>query len=565
MRILLVAINAKYIHSNLAIYSLKGAAGALASHVELAEFTINHRVEEILRDIYQKKPEVLLFSCYIWNIEYVKELVTECGKVMPGVPVWLGGPEVSYDAEKMLEAHPELTGILTGEGEESFCLLLECYVNNQDGNYNFSRVPGAVYRFKAKSEELKKIQFNEKELLPEINQIPFPYKDLADFQHRIIYYESSRGCPFSCSYCLSSIDRHVRFRDLALVKQEIQFFLDQRVSQVKFVDRTFNGRRSHALAIWNYLLEHDNGVTNFHFEIAADLLGEEELNVIQKMRPGLIQLEIGVQSTNPETIQAINRKMDLKKLKENVAKIHKMGNVHQHLDLIAGLPFEDYTSFARSFDEVFAMKPEQLQLGFLKVLKGTNIYREAKNYGIVFRDKAPYEILYSSWLSFSDILKLKAIEEMVEIYYNSVQFRNTLEKLLENFSSAFHLFEELAAFYDRKGLTGRNHSRIQRYEILLDFICERLPEEERLYRELLTIDIYLRERMKSRPPFATDQSDFRQKIQEIQRQTGKQTHVEVLRVGKEEPVYLIFDYSKRNPLTNDAYVSQWRHGSINKK
>lgn len=569
MRILLTAINAKYIHSNLAIYSLKASAGELAAHVELAEFTINHRTEEILREIYKRKPHVLLFSCYIWNIRQVKELVRECAKLMPGVPVWLGGPEVSFCAGELLKEYPELTGILTGEGEESFRLLAECYVRKTG---KWRQIKGAVYRslripWEAGKEIAEKsgkkpeingdeICVNEPGQPLDISTLPFPYEGFTDFEHRIIYYESSRGCPFSCSYCLSSVEKRVRFRDLRLVFRELQYFLDAEVPQVKFVDRTFNCSHSHALAIWRYLLEHDNGITNFHFEIGADLLNEEELALLEGMRPGLIQLEIGVQSVNPKTLEAVYRKTDLNKIRACVERIHRAGNIHQHLDLIAGLPYEDYAGFARSFDEVFAMKPEQLQLGFLKVLRGSPMYREAERYGIVCREQPPYEVLYTDWLSFSDILQLKAIEEMVEIYYNSHQFRYTLERLLRKNSSPFRLFEGLADFYEQKGLNGRNYSRLQRYEILLDYIREKHPGEEDAYRELLTVDLYLREKVKSRPAFAPDQRPFEARIREILKQEGKQRHVEILLAQKEGPICLVFDYEKRNPLTKDAYV--WR-------
>lgn len=549
MRILLTAINAKYIHSNLAVYSLKAAAGELGSYVELAEFTINHRTEEILGEIYRRRPEVLLFSCYIWNIEQVKELVRECAQILPGVPIWLGGPEVSFCAGALLKEYPELTGILRGEGEESFRLLVESYVA---GVLDWSRIPGAAFRLSGE------ICINAPGAPLDMSALPFPYEELGEFSHRIIYYESSRGCPFSCSYCLSSVEKQVRFRDLSLVFEELQYFLDARVQQVKFVDRTFNCNHGHALAIWTYLLEHDNGVTNFHFEIGADLLNEEELELMARMRPGLIQLEIGVQSVNPKTIGAIHRRMNLQRLKSNVERIHAMGNIHQHLDLIAGLPYEDYESFACSFDEVFDMKPEQLQLGFLKVLKGAPIHQETKTYGIACRQKPPYEVLYTDWLSFSDILQLKAIEEMVEIYYNSLQFRHTLEKLLEEFPSPFRLFEALAAFYERKGEQGPHHSRLRRYEILLEFIREVHGEEEKRYRELLTIDAYLRERLKSRPAFASDLRPFQPKLREILNEVGKQKHVEVLSAWGEEPIYLIFDYEKRDPLTKDAFVSPWK-------
>ena len=584
MKLLLTAINAKYIHSNLAVYSLRASAGSIRNQVELAEFTINHRTGEILRDIYRKKPDVLFFSCYIWNMVYVTELTAECKKVMPQVPIWLGGPEVSYDAEQYLRAHPEVDGILCGEGEESFRRLGECYVNYRADVEHLSQIPGLVFRrnltpqkkneetvpsftehsdksyvnYEAGAWEVEQIQTNPPAPLVDLSTLPFPYQELTDFENRIIYYESSRGCPFSCSYCLSSIDKSVRFRSLELVLPELQFFLDRKVPQVKFVDRTFNCRKSHAMAIWRYLLDHDNGVTNFHFEIAADLLDEDELALIARMRPGLIQLEIGVQSTNPRTLEAICRKTDLDGLRDVVAKVHAGKNIHQHLDLIAGLPFEDYESFGRSFNDVYAMRPDQLQLGFLKVLKGSQMHREAEQYGIIRRALPPYEVLCTPWLPFSDVLRLKMVEEMVENYYNSHQFDETLDALVSRFPSPFAFFERLAEFYESRREEQRKHSRVQRYELLLDFIRETFPEEERYFRQLLTIDYYLRERAKARPSFAPDQTAYKEQLSEILRQTGKQNHVEVVPVGDGQVKYLVFDYENRDPLTHAARVIEYK-------
>ncbi len=563
MRILLTAINAKYIHSNLAVYSLKAAAGELSSHVELAEFTINHRTEEILRDLYCREPDVLLFSCYIWNVEQVKELVRECAKVMPQVPVWLGGPEVSYNAVSLLREYPELTGILTGEGEESFRLLVEAYVNQSPdkgvGSAALEEIPGAVfYAFQKQEagEGFYTIRRNPPGAPLNLNQLSFPYQDTSDFENRIVYYESGRGCPFSCSYCLSSVDKSVRLRELPRVKKELQFFLDRNVPQIKFVDRTFNCNRTHALEIWKYLLDHDNGITNFHFEIGADLLDEEELSLLAQMRPGQVQLEIGIQSANPRTLAAVNRRMDLQRVKENVERIRQSGNIHLHLDLIAGLPYEDYKSFAFSFNEAFAMRPEQLQLGFLKLLKGTQMQQKAEEYGMVFHDKPPYEILYSNWLSFPDILKLKGIEEMVEIYYNSLQFRYTLEKLIPLFPTPFAFFEELSEDRGMGRTDERKHSRLQRYELLLDFICRRFPGQEKVFREALTVDLYLRENRKSRPDFAPPQEAFRETIRELLHCVGREKHVEILSESGGRLDYLVFDYGKRDPLTNNAALTQ---------
>ena len=571
MKFLLTAINAKYIHSNLAVYSLRAAALAAAPasdkhepfSVEVAEFTINHRTEEILRDIFLRKPDVLLFSCYIWNIVYVRELAENCKKIMPEVPVWLGGPEVSYDAEKFLRENPAADGILCGEGEETFRLLAECYAAGQADTEHLAEIPGLVFRKPVES-AARPIRVNTPAPLPDLSALPFPYGELAEFENRIIYYESSRGCPFSCSYCLSSIEKSVRFRDIEKVCRELQFFLDRRVPQVKFVDRTFNCRKSHAMAVWSYILEHDNGITNFHFEIEAELLDEEELALLERMRPGLVQLEIGVQSANRETLKAVRRSTDLERLRSVVERIRDGKNIHQHLDLIAGLPFEDYGSFGHSFDQVFALKPEQLQLGFLKVLKGAPMYEDARKYGIAYRSQPPYEVLFTPWLPFSDILRLKMIEEMVEIYYNSHQFGMTLGQLIPRFSSAFAFFEQLALYYERNQ-EGQKSSRVRKYELLLGFASEHFPEDEDRYREFLTIDYYLRERAKARPSFAPDPDPYKKTLREIRQRAPKQVHVEALSrenaaalFGEQDPIYLIFDYEKRNPLTGDACLSVWR-------
>lgn len=579
MKFLLAAVNAKYIHSNPGIYSLKAyaertrgdlfpeGAGLPSVHVEIGEYTINNQMEQILEDIYRRKPDMVGFSCYIWNIVPCLELVRDLHKVLPDTDIWLGGPEVSFDALELLGREPEVLGIMKGEGEETFAALLNCYeklgmsVRRSAGMSgcrdqekkeeefweSLSSLPAAAYRGKDGT-----IQDHPVRPVMDMSQIPFLYSRLEGFENRIIYYESSRGCPFSCSYCLSSVDKSVRFRDLELVKRELDYFLENRVPQVKFVDRTFNCRKSHALEIWRHIKEHDNGVTNFHFEIAADLLDEEELELIGTMRPGLIQLEIGVQSTNPRTIREIHRVMDLERLKKVVARINAGHNVHQHLDLIAGLPWEDYSSFHRSFNEVYAMEPEQLQLGFLKVLKGSFMYEQAENYGLVYRDKPPYEVLSTKWLSYDDVLKLKGIENMVEVYYNSGQFTRTLKYLEDWWKDAFVLYEQLADYYEQRGLTGLNHSRLARYEILHDFVEERTEGNFLMGAEdTLMCDLYLRENAKSRPSFALDQSPYKEKIRSLTpelRGLGTRVHAEVLRSGK----IMLFDYRKRDPLTHNA-------------
>ena len=545
MKILLAACNAKYIHSNLAVYDLQAYASDYADHIVLKEYTINQQKDDIMRDIYLEHPDVVCVSCYIWNLSFVKELMADLIKILPGADFWAGGPEVSYDAEKFLTENSEFKGVMVGEGEETFKELAGYYVekNPQD----LKDMTGICYR------DGDQIIHNGWRQIMDLSSIPFIYKDLSEFKNRIIYYESSRGCPFSCSYCLSSIDKKLRFRDTETVKKELQFFIDNKVPQVKFVDRTFNCKHDHAMAIWKYINEHDNGVTNFHFEISADLLREEELQEMSTMRPGLIQLEIGVQSTNPDTIKAIHRTMDFEKLKGIVDRIHSFGNIHQHLDLIAGLPYEDYDSFRHSFNDVYALKPQQLQLGFLKVLKGSHMMEMCREYGIVYKTQEPYEVLSTKWLDYDHVLKLKTVENMVEVYYNSGQFQNTLEYLEKFFPDAFSIYERLGSFFMEKGYGDVSHTRMRRYEILLEFL-EDVPEISMdQVKDQMVYDLYLRENLKSRPGFARDQKPFERQVWDFRKRekVAKNAHVEVFADG----TVLLFNYADRDPLTNNAHVT----------
>lgn len=643
MKFLLTAINAKYIHSNPGVYSLKmfaesqgaaesvqgdqnrfedglpcvpeteaptssAAAGLTAAakekrgagcrmQVEIAEYTINNQMELILEDIYRRKPDLIGISCYIWNISYALDLVRDIHKVLPETDIWLGGPEVSYDAPELLLREPEVFGIMKGEGEEMFAGLLNCYRtlgctvrslrrDSQNGgahtdakteckmeNSNQGTQSDSEHEISSQARNGRETDFwqqmkqvagltyhgadgtiCDQPIRPvmDMSRIPFLYPSLDGFENRIVYYESSRGCPFSCSYCLSSIDKSVRFRDVKLVLQELDFFLERKVPQVKFVDRTFNAKKSHAMAIWKHILEHDNGVTNFHFEIAADLLDEEELELISRMRPGLIQLEIGVQSTNPDTIREIHRKMDLDRLRYVVERINAGKNVHQHLDLIAGLPFEDYDSFGRSFNEVYSMEPEQFQLGFLKVLKGSYMHEKVQDYDLQYRGKAPYEVLSTKWLPYSDVLRLKGVEDMVEVYYNSRQFLKTLKLFEQEFENAFSMYEYMARYYDENHLTGLNHSRLARYEIFHALIRQKVGDDRLgALEDALMCDLYLRENAKSRPSFALVQTPYKEEIRRLLpelRTLGTQVHVEVLRSGE----ILLFDYREKDRLNHNA-------------
>ncbi len=604
MKFLLAAVNAKYIHSNLGVYSLKKYADEKRNRrtgdaldpdweIEIGEYTINHQMDYILQDIYEKAPDAVGFSCYIWNILYVQELIRDLKKVLPQTEIWLGGPEVSYRAEEILIQEPSVRGVMAGEGEETFFRLLGAadWEEKGDGcgsacqpkertiwqDESLEQIPGLVFRRENRAEDgsdhRREIVKNPPAPLMALDDIPFVYSDLKGMENRIIYYESSRGCPFSCSYCLSSIDKTVRFRSLELVKKELAFFLEHRVPQVKFVDRTFNCKKSHSMEIWSFIRDHDNSITNFHFEISADLLSEEELSLLSEMRPGLVQLEIGVQTTNPDTIREIRRRMDLEKLESNVRRVNGFRNIHQHLDLIAGLPWEGYESFKNSFNQVYAMEPEQLQLGFLKVLSGSYMEEKAEDYGLLFRDTPPYEVLSTRWLSYGELICLKGVEEMVEVYYNSGQFGNTMRELQTEFSSPFDMYEALREYYRDQELSAVSHSRNARYEILFSFIrkmLEKNAQTDRLeqYRDFLTEDLYLRENAKSRPSFGRDLTPYKEEIKQFfiregkerrylmgyeeydSKQMSRMVHVEIMRDGW----MLLFDYLHRDALLGNARI-----------
>lgn len=606
MKVLLTAINAKYIHTNLAIYCLKAYAKEYRNYIKFGEFTINNYTDDILQRIYKEKPDFIGFSCYIWNIEMINQLCVELRKVLPHTKIWLGGPEVSFDVEKRLIENKDIDGIIIGEGEETFKELLDYYIGRK---IKLTDINGIAFKDTAWLEK-KEHEIFVTPLRPEMDfsTLPFPYENMEDFENKIIYYETSRGCPYSCRYCLSSIDKRVRLRDMKRVEKELDVFLSHKVPQVKFVDRTFNCNRAHTKAIWEYIREHDNGITNFHFEISADIIGEEEIALLNSMREGLVQLEIGVQSTNPKTIKAIDRHMDFGRLSQVVGDIRKGRNIHQHLDLIAGLPYEDYNSFKNSFNDVYALKPDQLQLGFLKVLKGSGMFYDSKEMGIIYKDQAPFEVLYTQWLSFDDVLKLKEVEDMVEVYYNSGQFIYAIMYLEHFFKTPFDLYEALGTFYERNGLFQVNHNRMRRYEILLDFSRESFKNsinhtdevvnssinrtdivvnstfaenfDEITFKNILVFDLYLRENLKSRPLFAEDQEPYKNAFRDfyindemIKKYVGelagekitqlkRYLHIEHFSINVPESAktgkmiagsqFILFDYLHKNKLNGDA-------------
>ncbi len=583
MKVLLVALNAKYVHSNLAVYDIEAYAkknSTFVGELGVREYTINQNLDSILQLLYKEKADVLAFSCYIWNIREILSITKGLKKIQSSLSIWLGGPEVSFHSQTLLEQQPHIDGIMVGEGEETFAEFLSCLEKKEE---LLPTIKGLLYRTDA-----GEIICTGTRKLISMDAVPFIYEDLSSFQNKILYYESSRGCPFSCSYCLSSIDKTVRFRSLSVVEEELQKFLDAKVAQVKFIDRTFNCKKDRALAIWNYITKHDNGITNFHFEISADLIGEEELAIFKQMRPGLIQLEIGLQSTHPETIKEIRRIMDISKLRSNMLTIRSYGNIHQHLDLIAGLPYEDYETFQKSFNDAYAMQPHQLQLGFLKVLKGSHMETMCEEYGILYHDEQPYEVMCTKWISYEEILKLKQVEEMVEVYHNSGQFENALSYLLTFFEDAFSFFYKLGEFYESHDLYGIGFRREARYEALRDFAQEYVSSM-RVFDDLLTYDYYLRENAKTRPSWAKEEPIPKEIFQNFFRSggnalhslvaegekydaktTSRKMHVEPVSYeaftkihclhgenkvcGKPEEVYCLFDYDERNAFSKDAKV-----------
>lgn len=597
MKVVLAALNAKYVHSNLAIYDLEAYVKAQPdTHASLLlkEYTINHNLNQILQNIYQEKADVVAFSCYIWNAHEILTIAKELKKISPNTRIWLGGPEVSYDSEKLLLDHTFIEGIILGEGEITFYELMKVWGKREHSftecklEQIYSEIKGIAF-LNAK----KEVVYTLPRPVMKLDEIPFIYKDLSRFTNRILYYETSRGCPFSCSYCLSSIDKQVRFRSMEIVEQELQFFLDHMVTQVKFIDRTFNCKKSHANSIWRYLLEHDNGITNFHFEVAADLIGEEELELFKKMRPGLIQLEIGLQSTNIDTIKEIRRTMDIDRLKKNMLTIKSFHNIHQHLDLIAGLPYEDFVTFKKSFNEAYAMRPDQLQLGFLKVLKGSYMGEQIKEYGLLYQEVQPYEVLCTKWISYDEILELKKIEEMVEVYHNSAQFEHVLKYLISLFDTPFDFFECVGNYYERENLYDIGFKREARYEVLREFAISHFISlnasnnvtefDEKILDDLLTFDYYLRENAKSRPSWSKAEPIEKKMYTQFFRNGGteelvltkdgydskvaaRMMHIEPIceeaayYIFKEkQPYYCLFDYEHKNPLSRDARVMKLRH------
>lgn len=483
MKILLTTLNSKYIHSNLALKYLYASAGKSSCSIEIQEFTINNDEDHIFIELMRNDYDVICFSCYIWNVEKILYLVENLKKSKPKTKILLGGPEVSFDVIPLMSKHESIDFIISGEGEAPFSELIE--VLNSDGP-EFNKIRGLTYR------EGGKINVNPDTPPLHFESVPFPYRSLVSEDDKIMYYESSRGCPYQCSYCLSSIERKVRSLSIERVKSDLSYFIYKRVKQVKFIDRTFNWNSKRCLDIMSYLIRSDNGVTNFHFELCGDLIGNDMIMLLRDVRPGLFQFEIGVQSTNERTLRACNRSTNLQKLAENVTRLMEMENIHLHLDLIAGLPHEDYSSFRNSFNDVYSLKAHRLQLGFLKLIKGAPIQEQVEEHDYVYRSKAPYEIISSKYMSANDFIQLKKIEKLLDLYYNRGGFMRTLSFAERLAGTPFDFFEELADYYYLKGFQLKSHKKEDLYRIFLlyaDWKESSVPGFKDQIKQLLFEDI----------------------------------------------------------------------------
>ncbi|EDT78443.1 B12-binding domain-containing radical SAM protein [Clostridium perfringens] len=554
MKILLTAINSKYIHSNLAVRYLKAFTKDLDFQGDIKEFSINDRVENILEGIIEEKPDVVAFSCYIWNMEFVNRLAELIKLVDPNIEILYGGPEVSYEGKEFLENH-EGEYVIVGEGEKTF----REFVLYKLGEGKIEDIKGLNYKRDGKVFE------NPKRPEMDMNELVFPYTYEEDINNKIVYYEASRGCPFKCKYCLSSVMHGVRFLDVERVKKELKYFMERGLKLVKFVDRTFNCNREYTVELLKYLSEQDTE-TRFHFEVAADLLTEEQIEILNNAPKGRFQLEVGVQTTNNEVLHNINRYITYENIKEKVLKVASGKNVMQHLDLIAGLPGEDLESFKKSFNDVHAIRPDEIQLGFLKLLKGSSMREEAEKWGIVYSPYAPYEIIRSKDISYEELLLLKKVEAMVDKYYNSCKFNNVIKFFLNIYEKPFDFYYDLAMFFEEKGNFKRSIGNVEYYKILLDFYLEKIGgEDEGLFKEVLKFDYLCFNKKRWLPDFLvrTITKEDEQNIKDsFDRQMPfKKAHIEKFEIDiinyikngeiNFEPKYLIFDEMN---FDYDSYV-----------
>ncbi|WP_231272463.1 B12-binding domain-containing radical SAM protein [Clostridium botulinum] len=489
LKVLLVGINSKYIHSNLAIRYLRAYTKDLDYDCNIREFSINDREERILKEIINEKPNIIAFSCYIWNIELVKELANLIKLVNSDIEIIYGGPEVSFDGRYFLESTPG-EYVIEGEGEETFKELIKFQINNENNktlqnnlkNYDeLKQIKGLFYKIE------NKVFYNGKNENMNMNQVIFPYEKDDDLENKIVYYEASRGCPYGCKYCLSSVDKNLRFRNIDRVKQELKYFIDKKVRLVKFVDRTFNANEKFAIDIWKFIVEQDTD-TKFHFEISANILTKGQMEILSKSPKGRLQFEVGVQTTNNSILKNINRHVNFENIQEKVEEVQKLHNISQHLDLIAGLPGENLESFIKSFNDVYSIKPEEIQLGFLKLLKGSPMLAEKDKWGMKYSPYPPYEILSTKDISYYELLLLKKVEAMVDKYYNSGKFNTILSYFESKFDTPFEFYYELGEFFEQKGYFDRNISGTDYYKVFLEFNSEKLKADNEVLNDIVKYD-----------------------------------------------------------------------------
>ena len=569
MKVTLVGINAKYIHSNLAVRYLKTYTEDLNYKCEIMEFSINDKIERILEEILSSMPDLVAFSCYIWNIEYVKTISALIKLVDSKIEILYGGPEVSYNSEAFLK---ENVGeyVIEGEGEVTYREFIkwktefnEKSKDNNENKSNIQNILGLYYKI------CGKIDYNGKRSLMDINQVIFPY-DEEEITNKIVYYEASRGCPFNCKYCLSSTTHGVRFLSTERVKKELKFLVDKKVRLIKFVDRTFNCNSKFAIEIWEFLINMRTETT-FHFEMSADLLNKTELDILSKAPKGRFQFEVGVQTTNPLVLNNINRFVNFNDIKEKVLELEKIKNIKQHLDLIAGLPGENYESFKKSFNDVYSIHPEELQLGFLKLLKGSDMRNEAEKWSMVYAPYPPYEILKTRDISYEELVILKRVEKMVDKYYNSQKFSNILKYFVEKFDTPFDFYYGLGLFFYEKGYLSRNISSVDYYKIFIEFNEEKLKQENFILKEIVKYDYLKYNKKKWLPDFLIRDVDkgIERTIKEGLLQDNTINNVNNLHVEKyminileyidnntidEEPHYLVYDIKDEEVIKDVTYI-----------
>lgn len=546
MKVLLTAVNSKYIHSNLAVRYLKAYTKDLPCECVIREFSVNDRIEKIFEHIMEEKPSVVVFSCYIWNIEYVVKLATLIRTLDKNIEILYGGPEVSYDSERFLLENPG-EYLITGEGEETFRQFLKWKLG--DEKVSLENIKGLYYKTG------ENIGFAGEREPMDLNKTIFPYEKEDDLNNKIVYYESSRGCPFRCKYCLSSTTHGVRFMEVNRVKRELQFFIDKGVKLIKFVDRTFNCNHKFSMEIWKFLIAAKTDAT-FHFEISADILTDEEIELLNTAPKGRIQLEVGVQTTNDEILKNIDRNIQFEDIKDKVVKIAKNKNVKQHLDLIGGLPGESFEMFRKSFNDVYSIRPEEVQLGFLKLLKGSSMRFEAEKWNMVYSPYAPYEIFSTSSISYEEILKLKRTEEVVDKYYNSEKFNNILEYFVPKFETPFDFYFALGTYFKDKGYMDRNVASADYYKIFIEFNEEVLKEASKALMEIIKFDYLKFNKRKWVPPFLNRviEKEVHKKLREELKSENKEIHIERFEIDvlkyeekreiKEAVTYVVFDNEK---------------------